>query len=47
LETFLLDIISHLSRSAPLLLVLEDVHWADQATLAFSRSLSNAWAESP
>ena len=34
LETFLLDIISHLSRSAPLLLVLEDVHWADQATLA-------------
>nr|EES52612.1 MAG: ATPase-like protein [Leptospirillum ferrodiazotrophum] len=34
LETFLLGIISHLSRSAPLLLVLEDVHWADQATLA-------------
>ena len=34
LETFLLDVISHLSRSAPLLLVMEDVHWADQATLA-------------
>ncbi len=34
LETFLLGVISHLSRSAPLFLVMEDVHWADQATLA-------------
>ena len=34
IEAFLLDVISHLARTAPFLLVMEDLHWADQATLA-------------
>ncbi len=34
IEHFLLSILSGLTRTAPLLLVLEDVHWADHATLS-------------
>src|SRR5829696_7546245 len=43
----LLAVIDALSRSAPVLLVVEDLHWADASTRAFLRFLSASLASEP
>jgi len=45
LHTALTDLLVGLSRDAPLLLVLEDVHWADAPTLQLMRHLVRSGAE--
>src|SRR5829696_5815089 len=43
----LLAVIDALSRTAPVLLVVEDLHWADASTRAFLRFLSASLASEP
>jgi ATP/maltotriose-dependent transcriptional regulator MalT len=43
----LLAVLDALSRSAPVLLVIEDLHWADASTRAFLRFLASALAAEP
>src|SRR5215218_8993471 len=43
----LLAVLDGLSRSAPVLLVVEDLHWADASTRAFLRFLSASLASEP
>jgi DNA-binding CsgD family transcriptional regulator len=43
----LLAVLDGLSRSAPVLLVVEDLHWADASTRAFLRFLSSTLASEP
>ncbi len=40
-------LLTHLSRQRPLLLVVEDIHWADEATLAHLANLAEALAACP
>ena len=43
----LLAVLDGLSRSAPVLLVIEDLHWADASTRAFLRFLSSTLGDEP
>jgi DNA-binding CsgD family transcriptional regulator/tetratricopeptide (TPR) repeat protein len=43
----LLAVLDGLSRSAPVLLVIEDLHWADASTRAFLRFLASTLASEP
>jgi len=43
----LLAVLDALSRTAPLLLVIEDLHWADASTRAFLRFLASALGSAP
>ena len=41
--SLLLDVVTAFATSEPLLLVIDDLQWADELTLAFLRSLSAPW----
>ncbi len=43
----LLAVLDGLSRNAPVLLVIEDLHWADASTRAFLRFLASALGDEP